>query len=161
MAPRQSPIRVRPAASSDLDFLVQGNGRMAWETEHLRLDEARLRNGVAALLADPSKGFYLIAEIDGRPAGQMMITFEWSDWRNATFWWIQSVYVLEEFRQRGMFRSLYDYVESEARRRDELCGLRLYVETANRRAQETYRRVGMREADYRMFELDLVLHRGV
>ena len=119
----------------------------------------RLRNGVRAMFEDPSRGFYLIAEMEGQRAGQMMITYEWSDWRNAVFWWIQSVYTLPGFRRRGVFRALYRQAEALARIRGSVCGLRLYVEAQNLSAQETYRRCGMQETAYRMFEVDHVISR--
>jgi len=147
-------ISIRQATLEDTEFLVQGNAAMALETEARALDPQLLSAGVRALFADPTRGFYLIAELAGRPAGQMLITYEWSDWRNATFWWIQSVYTLPESRRRGVFQSLYAYVDAQARQRGNVCGLRLYVESHNHHAQATYRRCGMHEAVYRMFELD-------
>ena len=108
-------ITIRPATPDDTEFLVAGNAAMAQETESRTLDPATLSAGVSALFEDPSRGFYLIAELAGRPAGQMMITYEWSDWRNATFWWIQSVYTLPESRRRGVFTALYSHIEAQAR----------------------------------------------
>src|SRR3981081_3276864 len=104
-----SEIDVRPATPEDAEFLVNGNARMALETEERVLDFEVLRAGVRAVFDDPARGFYLIAEIDGQPAGQMMITYEWSDWRNGAFWWIQSVYTLPESRGRGVFKALYSH----------------------------------------------------
>jgi GNAT superfamily N-acetyltransferase len=153
-----SQITVRPATPDDVDFLVDGNARMALETEGLTLDSSRLRSGVQAVFDDPMRGFYLISEIDGTPAGQMMITYEWSDWRNATFWWIQSVYTLPDQRGRGIFRALFSYCEALAKETG-VCGLRLYVEANNRKAQATYLRCGMKETVYRMFEVDHVIQR--
>ncbi len=147
-------ILIRRATLEDAEFLVQGNASMALETEGRILDPHTLRAGVCAVFDDPARGFYLIAEIGGQPAGQMMITYEWSDWRNAAFWWIQSVYTLPETRGRGVFKALYAHVDSLARLRGGVCGLRLYVETHNQRAQSAYLRCGMSEAIYRMFEVD-------
>lgn len=152
-------IKVRPARREDAEFLVRGNAEMALETEHLSLDLDRLRDGVHALFDDPARGLYWIAEIDGRRAGQMMITYEWSDWRNGNFWWIQSVYVLPQARNQGVFRSLYRHVEGLARRDTQVCGLRLYVEQDNRRAQATYEKCGMSPTVYRLFEVDFVIRR--
>jgi GNAT superfamily N-acetyltransferase len=151
-------ISIRPAAPEDAEFLVEGNARMALETEDLSLDLDRLRAGVRAIFDHPSRGFYLIAEVAGKPAGQMMITYEWSDWRNATFWWIQSVYTIPEHRGHGVFRALYAHCEALARKQG-VCGLRLYVEAHNRKAQDTYSRCGMRHTAYRMFEVDYVIPR--
>ena len=145
-------MTVRAAVLTDVEFLVDGNARMAMETESLELDRARLRAGVEAVFADAGRGFYLIAEVEGERAGQMMITYEWSDWRNGVFWWIQSVYTVPELRGRGAFKALYGAVEAMARERGGVCGLRLYVEAHNETAQATYRRCGMSETVYRMFE---------
>ena len=147
-------ILVRPATPRDAEFLASGNARMALETEARTLDPAILRAGVRAVFDEPARGFYLIAEVDGQPAGQVMITYEWSDRRNGVFWWIQSVYTLPELRGRGVFQALYSRVDSLARQRGDVCGLRLYVESHNQRAQAAYLRCGMSEANYRMFEAD-------
>lgn len=149
------PAVVRAATPADVEFLVDGNARMALETESLTLDRQRLQAGVEAVFADAGRGFYLIAEVDEERAGQMMITYEWSDWRNGVFWWIQSVYTVPEMRGRGAFRALYAAVEEMARERGGVCGLRLYVEAHNEAAQATYRRCGMRETVYKMFEIAL------
>ena len=159
MMQRQSEITVRPATPEDAEFLVRGNARMALETENLSLDFDRLRSGVHAIFEDPARGFYLLAEIDRTRVGQMMITYEWSDWRNGVFWWIQSVYTVPESRRRGVFRALYAHAEALARQQEAVCGLRLYVEAHNQQAQETYRRCGMQETAYRLFEIDHVLPR--
>lgn len=153
-------IIIRPATVADAEFLVRGNAAMALETEHLSLDLDRLRDGVHALFEDASRGVYYVAESGGRRVGQMMITYEWSDWRNGVFWWIQSVWVEPEFRGRGVFKALYRHVESKAREVEGVCGLRLYVESNNERAQGTYQRVGMARTVYQMFEVDFVLTRG-
>jgi GNAT superfamily N-acetyltransferase len=153
-------ISVRSATLEDTEFLVSGNGRMALETEGRALDMHTLRAGVCAVFDDPARGFYLIAEIGGRAAGQMMITYEWSDWRNGAFWWIQSVYTVPESRGLGVFKALYSHVESLARTSGGVCGLRLYVETHNQLAQAAYERCGMKEAVYRMFEVDYSLPAG-
>jgi ribosomal protein S18 acetylase RimI-like enzyme len=157
MTSDSAPITIRKATPEDAEFLVRGNASMALETEHLSLDLDRLRDGVHALFEDASRGVYYIAEIGGRRAGQMMITSEWSDWRNGNFWWIQSVYVLPEYRGRGVFRALYRHVENLAKAGPGVCGLRLYVENGNTRAQQTYERVGMKRTVYEMYEVDFVL----
>ena len=112
-----------------------------------------------ALLGDRSLGFYIVAESGGAMVGQLMITYEWSDWRNGTFWWIQSVYVRPEDRGRGVFRLLYDAALRMARASGGSCGLRLYVEGDNARAQQVYERMGMRATSYRLFENDFVMRR--
>ncbi|MFO0333612.1 MAG: GNAT family N-acetyltransferase [Pseudomonadota bacterium] len=145
---------VRPARATDLEFLVDGNARMAFETEHRELDRALLEEGVAAVLADPHKGRYYVADDDEGPVGQLLVTLEWSDWRCGWFWWIQSVYVVPEARGQGVFSLLYRHVLAAARRDPEVCGLRLYVEYDNGRAQAIYRHLGMVDAGYRVLEED-------
>jgi ribosomal protein S18 acetylase RimI-like enzyme len=155
-----SEITVRAATPADAEFLVRGNAAMALETEGISLDLDRLRDGVHAVFEKPSRGVYYVAEAGGRRAGMMMVTYEWSDWRNGDFWWIQSVYVEKEFRGQGVFTSLYRNVESLAQTNSGVVGLRLYVEHENGRAQATYERVGMAKTVYEMFEVDFVLRRA-
>ncbi|HVN43487.1 MAG TPA: GNAT family N-acetyltransferase [Steroidobacteraceae bacterium] len=147
-------LTVRSAEFRDLEFIARGNAAMALETEHRSLDEYTVRRGVLAAFEEPARGRYFVVETDGRVVGQLLITYEWSDWRNGAFWWIQSVYVLPEARRSGAFRALYQHVEGLARRTPEVCGLRLYVELDNERAQATYRRCGMVDAGYRVMEVD-------
>ena len=106
-----------------------------------------------ALLNDRAKGVYYLAEIQGAIAGQVMITYEWSDWRNGNIWWLQSVYVKTEFRQRGVFRALFKHVEQLARRQEGVCSLRLYMHAENSRARKSYERLGMKPTQYQVFEL--------
>ena len=146
-------ILIRPATLEDAEFLVSGNSSMSRDrSPRVEYEHATCRS--LRHFRRPARGFYLIAEIDGQPAGQMMITYEWSDWRNGAFWWIQSVYTLPESRGRGVFKALYSHVESLALESGGVCGLRLYVEAHNQRAQAAYERCGMKEAVYRMFEVD-------
>jgi len=147
-------VTVRPAQVSDLDFIVDCNTRLARETEDKHLDPAKLRAGVASLLAKPDKGRYFIAELDGGPAGQIMFTSEWSDWRDGFFWWIQSVYVIAAARRHGVFTELFRHVERLARDDASVCGLRLYVEHDNQSAQRTYRRLGLDTTRYSIMELE-------
>jgi GNAT superfamily N-acetyltransferase len=142
---------IRAATAADIDTLVDFNAAMALETEDKALDRARLRRGVAAVFEDPRRGFYRVAELDGVAVGALLVTYEWSDWRNADWWWIQSVYVAPAQRGRGVFSGLFEQVAAEARAADA-CGLRLYVERDNMRAQTTYRRVRMDASHYLMFE---------
>jgi GNAT superfamily N-acetyltransferase len=146
------PLTVRRATAADAAYLVEYNRRMAQETEGKTLDPAVLAAGVAAVLADPARGAYYVA-VDGPDVvGQLMITLEWSDWRNAWLWWIQSVYVRADARRHGVFRTLYEHVYEAARRDGQVIGLRLYVERDNRDAQATYQKLGMRDANYLVFE---------
>ncbi|HTY38509.1 MAG TPA: GNAT family N-acetyltransferase [Bacteroidota bacterium] len=150
-------LSIREATIADCPVIVRFNSKLAEETEHKTLDQDLLTRGVEALLRDPSKGVYYLAIGDGSVVGQMMITYEWSDWRNGTFWWIQSVYVENAARGSGVFRALFDYVHTLATSRTDVCGLRLYVERGNDRAKRTYDRHGMYLSHYEMFEMDFVM----
>ncbi|MCH7621944.1 MAG: GNAT family N-acetyltransferase [Chloroflexi bacterium] len=150
-----SEITIRRAIGSDLETIVDFNSAMARETEGKTLDLGRLRPGVAAVLADGGWGFYLLAEIAGQVAGQLMITTEWSDWRNAYFWWIQSVYVIPEHRRRGVYRALDQQVRAQARLRGNVCGVRLYVDRRNHGAQKVYSSLGMCPSHYDMYEVEI------
>ena len=137
---------------------MESNIAMAQETEGLALDDARryVRPGVAAVLANDSLGFYLVAEIHGSPAGQLMVTYEWSDWRNGLFWWIQSVYVRPEYRRRGVYSlPLHRHVPpSQAQAAGGVCGIRLYVEQENTTAQRVYESLDMYRTRYQMYEIE-------
>lgn len=143
------PISIRAAEVADVPFLVECNAAMALETEHKSLDRDVLTRGTQAVFDDPRRGFYLVAELAGAPAGCLLITYEWSDWRNGDWWWFQSVYVTKAARRTGVFRALYAEVERRARAAGAV-GLRLYVERDNSRAQQTYVSLGMEEEAYRM-----------
>jgi ribosomal protein S18 acetylase RimI-like enzyme len=145
-------ITIRIAKIEDLNSLVEFNQAMALETEGKHLDPQILRSGVEAVFHDERKGFYVVAESGGAILGGLMITFEWSDWRDNWFWWIQSVYVLPEARGRGVYRGLYDFVKTRARAAKDVCGFRLYVEKENERAQKVYEKLGMAETYYLMYE---------
>ena len=152
-------VQVRRATPADAESIAACNAAIARETENVQLDPQRLRLGVNAILSDPAKGFYTVAEAEGRVGGQMMITFEWSDWRHGTFWWVQSVYVLPEYRKQGVYRRIYEQVLEEAKARNDVCGVRLYVDKGNRAAQQVYQRLGLHPAQYAMYEVDFVLNR--
>ncbi len=145
------PLRVREAAAHDLEFLVAGNLALADETEGVQLDAATVRDGVSAVLHDAAKGRYYIAQRGDRAAGQLLVTFEWSDWRNGLFLWVQSVYVWPQHRRRGVFRALYEHVRQLADA-PGCCGLRLYVSDENPAARDTYRRLGMVAPGYLVME---------
>ena len=147
-------VSIRAARIDDAAFLAAGNVVMAFESEHKQLDPATVTRGVKAVLDDPSKGRYFVAERHGQAVGQLMVTFEWSDWRNGNFWWIQSVYVLPEARRLGVFRRLFGHLEQLAKADATVCGIRLYVERENARAQATYRHCGLEDAGYVVMEVD-------
>lgn len=148
----ESKPTVRIATPADRDVLIEFARAMARETEHKELDLETLRAGVAALLADPARGRVFLVDVDGAPAATMMLTDEWSDWRNGFFWWIQSVYVAPAHRRRGLYRLLHEHVRELAARTEGVFGLRLYVERDNVDAQATYRKMGMEETYYRLYE---------
>ena len=145
-------IEVRRAVAGDIDQIVEFNLAMARESEDKGLDAETLRAGVAAVLTEPTNGFYLMAEADGQPAGSLMVTTEWSDWRNGRFWWIQSVFVAPEHRRIGIYSRLHDSVRRAAQADGQCCGLRLYVERNNIGAQATYASLGMAPTHYDLFE---------
>lgn len=154
------PLRLRAAHPREIATLVEFNRALARETEGRELDAARLRAGVEAVFADPGRGVYHVAVRGEELLGALLVTREWSDWRNGVFWWIQSVYVVPSARREGVFRQLYGHLLERARANPEVCGLRLYVDHDNERAQEVYRQLGMHPARYRFFELDFVLDPG-
>ena len=149
------PVELRIALAGDATTLAGFNRAMAFETEAKSLPVENLLPGVAAVLRDPDKGFYVVAETGCEIAGALMITYEWSDWRNGRFWWIQSVYVRPEDRRRGIYRKLHQFVRDRARSVNDVVGLRLYVERENTSAQTTYAALGMVETHYRMYEESL------
>ena len=145
-------ITVRDVRHTDADTIAALNNAMARETEGKSLDPQVIGPGVKKLLEDPTMGRYWVAEIDGKIVGQIMVTYEWSDWRNGLIWWVQSVYVVPDWRRKGVFSALYRHVESLAVAEVHVCGIRLYVEKDNARAHQTYIAMGMAETDYRIME---------
>ncbi len=142
------PLAIRLATAADAAIITEFNYRLAEESEGVTLDRAVLTRGITACLADPMKGLYFLAEENGVAVGQTGVTFEFSDWRNGWFWWIQSVYVRPEARRRGVFRPLYQYGYQAAQAEPGVIGLRLYVKKDNDRAKKTYEQLGMSEEGY-------------
>ena len=147
-------FEIRAARPTDAEAIAANNTALALETEHRRLVPELARAGVTAALADPAKGRYFVAERAGRVLGQIMHTYEWSDWRNGCFWWIQSVYVAQDARGQGVFRSLFEHLRTLARAEPGVCGIRLYVERDNTRAQRTYLQCGLVDSGYFVMEED-------
>ena len=141
-------IPIRRATLADVGTIVRFNAALALESEGKVLDPAVLEAGVRAVFTDPSKGFYTVAERDGEIVGQTSITFEWSDWRNGWYWWIQSVYVREDARRGGVFSAIYRHLEAEAAADPQVIGLRLYVDNGNDHAKATYANLGMADENY-------------
>lgn len=153
MQNRAAPMHtIRAAVPADADALTMFNIAMALETERLRLLPDVVGAGVRRVLGDPGLGFYLIAEHAASPVAGLLVTSEWSDWRNGRFWWIQSVYVVPDARRSGLFHALYQHVWDLASATQDVCGVRLYVEQHNTAAQATYRSLGMAGTEYRLME---------
>ncbi len=145
-------IIIRDATPADAGTIPDYNNRLAEETEARSLAPDLIGPGVAAFLADPSKGRYWLAVVDDRIIAQIAVTYEWSDWRNGMIWWVQSVYVHADYRRRGVYSSLYRHVESQARSDFDVIGIRLYVERDNERAKTTYADLGMNMTNYRIMQ---------
>ncbi|MFN0199778.1 MAG: N-acetyltransferase family protein [Planctomycetaceae bacterium] len=143
-----SDITIRLAELADADVIARFNILLAQETEEISLDPPTIFAGVRAVLEDSRKGRYFLACIGECIVGQMMHTFEWSDWRNGELWWLQSVYVEREFRRRGVFRRLFQHVLNEAKQSTSVRGIRLYVENENHRAHRAYQELGLEQAGY-------------
>jgi GNAT superfamily N-acetyltransferase len=144
-------ISIRQAIAKDAQVIIDFQQKMAWETEQMSLDAETVTKGVKAVFDKPARGQYWVAVEDKKVVASLLITYEWSDWRNADVWWFQSVYVLHDWRRKGIFRSMYNHIKNESEKLG-VAGLRLYVETNNKRAQETYQALGMHSEHYLMYE---------
>jgi GNAT superfamily N-acetyltransferase len=144
-------ISIRQAIVADAQAIIDFQQKMAWETEQMTLENEIVTKGVYAVFDKPARGQYWVAEENNKVVASLLITYEWSDWRNADVWWFQSVYVLPDWRRKGIFRSMYGHIKNESDRMG-VAGLRLYVETNNKRAQETYQTLGMHSEHYLMYE---------
>ena len=149
-----TPIIIRNARPDDLPLIVDFNDRLAEESEGKKLDRAILSKGVQRALASPEMCIYFMAEVNGEVAGQTMITFELTDWRDGVLWWLQSVYVRPEFRKIGVFKALFQHIATLAKESKDIRGLRLYVEQGNSRAQRVYEQMGMQPGGYLVYEQD-------
>lgn len=145
-------MNIRKAILRDAATIAEFNVKVAHESEDLRLDLDTVTQGTTALLNDPAKGVYFVVEDESQLVGQLLITYEWSDWRNGNFWWIQSVFVKEEFRGRGVFKLMLEHVQRLAREQGNVCGLRLYVEQENEQARRAYLKLGFEQKHYQVFE---------
>lgn len=145
-------ISIRKALLSDCHSIVHFQEEMAWHTENLKLDHATVLEGVKTVLKDESLGIYYLAEVENEVAGVLLTTYEWSDWRNGTVLWIQSVYVDSAHRKKGVYGALYHHIKSIVATNESLKGIRLYVDETNKTAREVYARLGMDGEHYRVFE---------
>ena len=143
---------IRQALAQDAAELTEFNISMARETEGVELIPEVIGAGVRAMIDNPQRGFYLVVELDNGIQASLMVTTEWSDWRNGMFWWIQSVYVRPQYRRQGLYRVLYERVKELAEQEPSVCGFRLYVERDNSPAQKTYSALGMKQTEYRIYE---------
>lgn len=143
---------IRKAQPEDAMAIAGFQQAMAWETEELKLEETVLEKGVKAVFDDPSKGNYYVAESNGKVIASLLTTFEWSDWRNGTVLWIQSVYVSPEFRQKGVYSAMYNHIRSTVEQSEDLKGIRLYAEKTNQTAQLVYEKAGMTADHYLLYE---------
>jgi GNAT superfamily N-acetyltransferase len=142
----------RRAHPADLQSIIDFQIAMAWETEQVRLDASTCAKGVRAVFENPAQGIYYVAEHSSRVVGVTLTTYEWSDWRNGVVWWIQSVYVVPEFRRQGIYSGIYAYIQNLAESDLTVRGIRLYVDRRNTTAQEVYTRLGMNGEHYQVFE---------
>lgn len=145
-------MEIRFAVPADAEIIARFNQAMALETENKVLADEVIGAGVRALMENPRDGFYVVAEADGVIAASLMVTSEWSDWRNGFFWWIQSVYVDQAHRRKGLYSAMYRFVKNEAGKRRDVCGFRLYVEQENVGARRTYEYLGMARTPYILYE---------
>ncbi|UCF16593.1 MAG: GNAT family N-acetyltransferase [Phycisphaerales bacterium] len=145
-------LLIRIGEDRDIETLAKFNMALAWETEGKRLEPDVVTRGLKTLFKNPQYGFYTVAEVAGQVVGCTLITYEWSDWRCGLFWWLQGVYVEPEFRRRGVFGKVYEFLKEKASRERNMCGFRLYVEHSNLAGQNTYAAVGMKETSYKLYE---------
>ena len=143
---------VRLATRDDVKSIVDFNRSMAMETENISLDKAVITQGVEAIFDNSKHGFYIVCELEDKVRACLMISYEWSDWRNGLFWWIQSVFVQKEFRQQGLYKSMYDFIKTKADLSEGIAGIRLYVDQNNTKAQSVYTKLGMIKSNYQLFE---------
>jgi len=148
------PVRIRKATLGDVATIVEFNTQLAHETEGLLLDKILVRRGVEDVLADPLKGTFWLAEVNGAVVGQLLVTSEWSDWRDGFFWWIHSLFVKKEWRGRGIFHALFEFLHEQAAEHPDVCGVRLHVEAQNSRAKRVYQMIGMERTRYEVYEMD-------
>ena len=146
-----STTKVRDASYQDAEFIIEANFTMAKETEGIELDRETLGKGVKAVFRDASRGRYMIGEYEGQVAGCLLVTHEWSDWRNCNIAWIQSLFVKEEFRSKGVFKMMFESLEAKVTS-GEYAGLRLYVDKGNASAKDVYKKLGMIGNHYIVFE---------
>ena len=155
MSEQQAIVNIRIARQDDAATIARFNVAMALETENHHLDLSTVTRGASAVINDPSHGFYLVAEDADQLTGCLLVTYEWSDWRNGQMWWIQSVYVSPDHRGTGVYKNLYQEVVNRAQQRSDVPCIRLYVEKDNLRAQSVYEKLGMENSGYLVYEVSI------
>ncbi len=145
-------IIIRKATESDASSIIEFNKAMALETEQKILEHKIISEGVKSMFKNPQFGFYIVAEYESEVIACLLITYEWSDWRNGLIWWLQSVYVKPEHRRKGLYSKMYQFVKEIATANPMICGFRLYVEKDNLTAQKTYEQNGMSVTNYLLYE---------
>ena len=148
-------IDARLAEVREAPIIADFTRSIAWETEQVRLESEVVLDGVRAVFRNPELGFYVVAVNSGTVIGCLMVTYEWSDWRNGVQWWLQSVYVKSDYRRKGVFKRLWDFIVNLASEKPDVCGVRLYVEKDNEPAQAAYRHIGMKDTNYLVYETAL------
>ena len=143
---------IRYANTEDIETIAGFQSAMALETENMTLAPETVQRGVKSVFEDPSKGFYLVSEEEHEVIACLMITLEWSDWRAQTIWWIQSLYVKPEWRQKGVYKNMYRHLNEIVHTDNSIGGIRLYVDKSNIRAQKVYEALGMDGEHYRFYE---------
>jgi len=145
-------MQVRKATAKDIISIVDFQLKMAAETEGIELHEPTVFKGVTAVINDAAKGQYYVTEINDQIVASLLTTYEWSDWRNGTILWIQSVYVLKEYRRKGVYRNMYSHIKQLVLENEKLNGIRLYADKSNHPAHKTYQELGMNHDHYTTFE---------
>lgn len=145
-------LKIRQPLENELERIADYQVDMAWETESFRLDKETVKKGVKHVYNNPAIGCYWVAEVDGKMAGALLTLYEWSDWRNSQLLWVHSLYVETAFRQKGIFKTMYTLLQEEVKSRDDLAGIRLYVDKTNLKAQKVYEAIGMTKEHYELYE---------
>ena len=145
-------MKIRKATTADTAVIIRFQENLALETENINLEHETVKHGVRRVLEDSSKGFYFVAEEQGQVVGSLLITFEWSDWRNGTILWVQSVYVIKEQRRKGIYKALYSHLQDRISTDPEIKGIRLYADKSNYTAQNVYASLGMTAEHYQLYE---------
>ena len=141
---------IQIGTQADIKAIAQFQVDMALESEGTTLSIDTVIPGVEAAINDSNKATYVIAYLSGNPIASLMITKEWSDWTNKWYWWIQSVYVIPQYRGKGVYKAMYNKIKDMALQ-NGVTQIRLYVDKTNVNAQKVYQKLGMSECHYLMY----------